>query len=915
LRKSFSMWLKWTKRIVAAIGILIFLVVAFALTVIYVYEDEIKEFATQQLNKNLKVKVQVKSEDIELTLWDQFPNASLRFKNVLIPDYTSENNADTLLYAQSIYLSFDFWDMYAGNYKVKKIHIASAVANIKTLEDNISNYDVWKADTTKNEHGNKFSFHLEELTGENIRLSYTNVPNNQKYALTTEQILFSGKFSEQTYQMSATSDMIINTLQIDSIDILTDKKANLDFGMLIDNETKSYAIQKGNLTIEEIIFDVKGVFQSKKDSSNIDIAIKGKNIDLESAFTIFPKEYLAPLQKYDAKGMVVFDAQIVGRTNNGYTPRIKADFYIDKGSVKEKTSNVTLTNIDLEGYYDSDTNAISILEIANLSANMDVGTINGSLKITDLSQPKVTVHSQGNINLYLLQKFLQNKSIETLEGNSQYTFDMQGKKTKTGFDLISSKGVFNFENVKLKLPSSPILYSGINGKAVLKNNDAAIQGLSGMALTSDFELDGVIKNLIPYIVSSKETMTIEADLRSKYVMLDDLMNVETSNSFTAGMNPNPEPFSLPNNINLNLKSQIKSLMFGKLNAKNINGVFTLYNRNLKASNISFKASKGVYKGDFGLEQQIDNSFIWESDISATGIDIKSLFVEMDNFGQVYLTDQNIKGKGDITLSLVVALDQFLNLKTETLIASTTLNLKKGELINQSSLMEIGAYLADNKAVNKVLDTDKLNSKLKHIKFKDLSNTITIKNSKIFIPKMLIESNVMDISISGWHSFTDSIDYHFSFRMRDVMVQKNVTEFGPVQDDGLGVKLFLKMFGTLDNPTYKIDQEERKAALKADIKQEKADMKSLLKSELGLFKNDTAVNDYVAPEKKAPTFEMDWEEFDNKDTLTEDANSDNATKAKKDRVKKDKGFNKLLKKMGIEEEEKKAPALEMEFDAD
>ncbi len=907
------MWLKWTKRIVAAIGILIFLVVAFALTVIYVYEDEIKEFATEQLNKNLKVKVRVKSEDIELTLWDQFPNASLRFKDVLIPDYTSQNNADTLLYAKGIYLNFDFWDMYAGNYKVKKIHIESAVANIKTLDNAVNNYDVWKADTTKNKHGNKFSFHLEELTGENLRISYTNIPVNQKYALTTEQILFSGEFSEQTYQMSATSDMIIHTLQIDSVSILTDKKANLDFGMLIDNEAKSYAIQKGDLTIEEIIFDVKGVFQSKKDSSNIDLIIKGKNIDLESAFTIFPKEYLAPLQKYDAKGMVVFDAQVVGRTNSGYSPRVKADFYIDKGSVKEKSSNVTLTNIDLEGYYDSDTNAVSILEITKLAANMDVGTINGFLKLTDLRRPKITAHSQGNINLFLLQKFLQNKSIETLEGNTQYTFDMKGKSTNVGFDLISSKGVFSFENVKLKLPTSPILYSGINGKAVLKNNDAIIQGLSGMALTSDFELDGVIKNLIPYIMSAKETMVIEADLRSKYVMLDDLMNVETSNSYTAGLDSDPEPFSLPNNIHLNLKSQIKSLMFGKLNAKNIKGVFTLYNQNLKANNVSFKASKGMYKGTFGLEQQKDNSFIWESDISATGIDIKSLFVEMDNFGQAYLTDQNIKGKGDITLSLVVALDKYLNLKTESLSARTTLNLQKGELINQSSLMEIGAYLAENKAVNKVLDTEKLNAKLKHIKFKDLSNTITIKDSKIFIPKMLIESNVMDISISGWHSFLDSIDYHFSFRMRDVMIQKNVTEFGPVQDDGLGVKLFLKMFGTLDNPTYKIDQDERKASVKADIKQEKEDMKSLLKSELGLFKNDTAVTDYVAPEKQAPTFEMDWEEFDDTDSLDEGVELENGKKIKKDRVKKDKGINKLLKKMGVEEENEKSPVLEMEFE--
>ena len=69
------MWLKWTKRILAGLGILIVLIVAFVFTVVYIYEDEVKQFAVEQLNKNLKVKV--KAPDIDLTIWDQFPNASL----------------------------------------------------------------------------------------------------------------------------------------------------------------------------------------------------------------------------------------------------------------------------------------------------------------------------------------------------------------------------------------------------------------------------------------------------------------------------------------------------------------------------------------------------------------------------------------------------------------------------------------------------------------------------------------------------------------------------------------------------------------------------------------------------------------------------------------------------------------------
>jgi hypothetical protein len=282
---------------------------------------------------------------------------------------------------------------------------------------------------------------------------------------------------------------------------------------------------------------------------------------------------------------------------------------------------------------------------------------------------------------------------------------------------------------------------------------------------------------------------------------------------------------------------------------------------------------------------------------------------MDNFGQVYLTDANIKGTGNLDLSMAMHLDKNLTPIVESLKSRSTITLKKGELINQSTLVEIGAYFAENKVTKKLLNIEKLQSKIAHVKFKDLTNTITIEEGKIYIPKMLISSNVMDISLGGWHSFEDSIDYHFNFKLRDVLVNKESSEFGAIQDDGLGVKLFLRMFGTLENPQYGLDKEERKLELKQNLVNEKRDVKAILKSEIGLFKKDTTVGSYSAPEKTPVTFVIESED----NSAGNQAKSEAELKKEKEieaEKKKNNRFNKFLNKIGVEEEKKKPVEIEM-----
>ena len=268
-----------------------------------------------------------------------------------------------------------------------------------------------------------------------------------------------------------------------------------------------------------------------------------------------------------------------------------------------------------------------------------------------------------------------------------------------------------------------------------------------------------------------------------------------------------------------------------------------------------------------MEQTDIYSFFWTIDGTANNIDIQNFFIELNDFGQKFLTHKNIKGKSTVQVSLATVIDGNMNIDMDRLYSVANFSIQKGELIDQTTLIDIADYFASNKIVKTVIDTELLKKKIKHVKFANLDNKIIIDKGKIHIPQMTLSTNVMDLNISGVHGFDDNVDYHLNFRLNDVLVKnKNQDEFGPIKDDGLGVKLFLHMYGNLSDLKFKLDKKEKKTARKEAIKEEKQELKAILKQEFGLFKKDSTIQTPVEEKTKA-TFEVEWDEFDNKPDVT------------------------------------------------
>jgi len=370
----------------------------------------------------------------------------------------------------------------------------------------------------------------------------------------------------------------------------------------------------------------------------------------------------------------------------------------------------------------------------------------------------------------------------------------------------------------------------------VQGKDAAAKNLSIKTQNSDLILNGALKNFVTYVEGSG-SLGLIASLESSNFDLNEFLapsNKEKEGPLTM--------FQLPGNINVNIQMHIDKFLWDNHTFESITGQFLLANRKVTVNQMRLKTLGGNVQGKLVLENRLENGNVIDGQIGFNSIHVKNLFKEWDNFQQESITDEHISGTVSGNVDLLLLFNPYFSLVEEQILAVSNIKIVNGELNNLETMKSITDYMRSNNALKVMLNKhiDRFEDKLMHLKFSEIKNAIEIKDRRITIPKMTIKSNAMDVDLFGWHDFDNNIEYHFSFRFRQLKAKAEYTEFGRIEDDGLGITIYMTMAGTIDDPIFSMDSDERKNDIKENIQLEKSNMKSMLKTEFGLFQKDSTV---------------------------------------------------------------------------
>jgi hypothetical protein len=110
------------------------------------FADDIENAALEKIQSNITVPLLV--ENVEFTIYDNFPSASVKFNNLLVTE-NLDFGEDTLLYAKTAYIDISLREVLGNNFSITKIIISNGKLNIKFNEENNPNYLIGKANSNK----------------------------------------------------------------------------------------------------------------------------------------------------------------------------------------------------------------------------------------------------------------------------------------------------------------------------------------------------------------------------------------------------------------------------------------------------------------------------------------------------------------------------------------------------------------------------------------------------------------------------------------------------------------------------------------------------------------------------------------------------------------------------------------------
>jgi len=423
--------------------------------------------------------------------------------------------------------------------------------------------------------------------------------------------------------------------------------------------------------------------------------------------------------------------------------------------------------------------------------------------------------------------FYPAENIQEASGLINFNLDFTGRlsylKNKNTVDRVEINGDISLLDVSFKWKKSKLPFKKLNGTLLFNNNDLALNEVSGTLGKSDFQLNGFFKNIITYLLLDQKKFGIEADLRSDFIDLDELLASNDSQDKENYL------FRIPENLFLTFNCDVGRVKFRRLDAKNVTGRLKVKDQLAVGKDIRANAMGGRLLINGIIDARQEDHISVNADANLNRIDIDSIFYVFENFDQDWLVDKNLKGQIYSDIVTEMAFRKDLTFLSKEFISDIGISIKNGELLNFEPM----------KKLTKFVDGQDLSN----LRFSDLKNDIHIEDRTIYLPQMEVSTNITTIALSGTHTFDQVIDYRVVVPLIINPRMDKDEYYGAVEDDGSGKsKLFLRITGTTDDYKVSYDTDGVKKKIIADLKKEVNELKAAFKNKGQKKKEVLGLND-------------------------------------------------------------------------
>jgi hypothetical protein len=841
--------MRWLKKIALITAGLFLLTVTGIGLYAWIRNDKLTAALVRKVNETVNTKISYGT--LRLTLFESFPNITLRFNDLLVTpspyydktQFRGEDN-DTLLSASSFSVTASLLQMLTGTVAVRSITVREGKINLLTDKRGDINYLVVTGEKKKK--------------GKNIRLNNISALNMKTvWYDRSSGLRISGRINEATLDGDIfRAGIFLNTtvsVDLDSVNVgdMSISGFPVKASVKMRKTANSLSVAKGTIDLAGLNFGVDGMVNYSM--STLDLSVEGKKINIGSLVSMLPEKWMSLTGGLSPSGIMDFRCTLKGPYGEAGKPHIELNYALTDGRVSSQRSGLKVNNLSFSGGLTNgalNSPETFLFTVDNMNATYGSAKLKGSFRLSSLTRPHVTLTLDGDLNFDDLRKIIKTDYIRDQKGSVSGHIKLSGqlpdsmKLDMAALPSLHPDAAFVFSGFGATIASSGIALTDANGSLII-NKDFIADSLSFTLMDQHFRVNAIMRNFTGWASGSPEIMVVTGDVAADRFVTASFTGSENDSTDSAGKRLN----IFPSDVSMKITLTADSIISQGFRAANFKTSLEYEPFMFTFNDIRAEGLDGLLTGEFRLGRQKDGGYITRSKLDVTGIDINKTFSSFNNFGQDFIVSDNLFGNLTGTVTVLAPLDSNYKIVTKALVSDAHLVITDGRLVHFALAESLSTYL----------DLDEL----RDISFSRMENDVFITNRTVSIPKMLVNSTAVNFTLYGTHNFDDDYSYHARLLLSEVLSRKARDRnrgddvFGQVQVDGAGkatIPLKIECINGIVDVGY--DFGQAKDNIKEDIATEKQTMKGILNEEYGWYQADTLKK---KPVESKPKFKITWEE--------------------------------------------------------
>jgi hypothetical protein len=597
--------------------------------------------------------------------------------------------------------------------------------------------------------------------------------------------------------------------------LLSNQRLIYETKLDVNSTNATYSIDQLDLQLGELPLSSSGQFQLLEDRIVLDLSFSSNDGELEDLISLLPGQYKDNFEGVESSGTFSLNGNVKGDYSERTVPQIDAQLDFSDGRITGDRIDARVRDLGFSATYsngDQQNAKTSSLILESLQGEIDGDPFALDLSVVNFDDPQIDFSANGTLAPGLLAGFIPDERIS--EGSGKiYLNDLRLKGRYK--DMISANrvsqvdmnGQMSFDRAGFVINDETVRLN--SGQFKLTGNNLSVSQLVFEAPDTRMVFDGSATNLLPVLFSDSlnsqhVSLNFAAKLQVDELDIDQLIALGSPSedaqaaAEAAGQTDSLAVAEIEKRefitqfLEGTFQADIQAFNYGLIEGENFKGALSFSD-----GTMTIKGSTKAMEGEMILdgEMKFDATPTLQAKLSCNQVSAYEFFRQAENFGQEVLVADNIEGKLDARLYMEVFFDEEGNFLPDQLKVLGGIGLKDGRLRGFKMLEDFSTFV-------NIRD-------LQEIRFTNLENFFEIRNSKLYLPVMFIQSNALNMTISGEHTFEQDISYYIKVNAGQVMADRfrrhnPKLRPKPARKNGF-FNLYYAILGDIDNFNFVADK--------------------------------------------------------------------------------------------------------------